>query len=398
MWKQIGLNRNLAVICVTILANLFVRYLWYALLPLYLRTLGASDWEIGISFTAIGLAHTVFAIFGGALADRFGRRVLIAVPSIAMGPLYFVAGLTHSWVIVVAMLTGIEIFNAVQWPAMSAFITEASDEDRVARSFSFSETAVLVGLTLGPIAGAALLSSLDISTMILLSGVAMISTGLLRAWGLRDSPRRVAGSALPQLRTAIDANVRWFIALGACVSISFAICFGPYFAILARDAWHNSEAEINLLWAVGSVASLVGILFGRLSDRWGGRRVFVLSALGFGTSTIAWGIAPSWQWGLIPLLIAFAFSEAMFIAQQTIQAEITSPETRSSVIGVIVTTTGLLGGMGPTIGAWLITLGGNALPFIMAGALGLLATPALIPIRKKVERAPQVVASSVQAE
>jgi MFS family permease len=80
-------------------------------------------------------------------------------------------------------------------------------------------------------------------------------------------------------------------------------------------------------------------------------------------------------------LIAFAFSEGLFIALMALQAEITTPETRSSVIGIITTMTGLIGGLGPTFGAWLITLGGNPLPFIAAGAMGLLAIVAVTPIR-----------------
>ncbi len=397
MLKQIGLSRNLAVISVTIFLNLFVQYMWYPLLPLYLRSLGANDWQIGVSFTLIGLAHTLFAVLGGALADRYGRKLITAAPTFAMVPLYLIAGITSNWVVVVAMFVGTNILGAIQWPAMSALIIESSSEDRVARSFSFSETAVLIGLILGPLAGAALLSSFSISNLIVWYGIMLIGTSSLRAWGLRESARRTVGSAQLKVHAAIDANILWFIAAGTFITTAFAICYGPYFAILARDAWHNREAEINLLWSAGSFASLVGILLGRQSDHWGARRVLVLAALAFGGSTIAWGIAPTWQWGIVPLLISFLFSEAMFIAQQTIQAEITTPETRSSVIGVVMTTTGFVGGLGPTLGAWLITLGGNALPFVAAGMLGLGAVLAVLPIRTRTSRAAQV-AGSIPAE
>ncbi|MDE3087874.1 MAG: MFS transporter [Chloroflexota bacterium] len=396
MLKHIGLNRNLATLSGTIFINLFVSYLWYPLLPLHLRALGASDWEIGVSFTVMGIAHAIFAVFGGALADRYGRRLVTAAPTFLMAPLYIAAGLANNWLIVIAMLVGTNILGAVQWPAMSALITESSDDARVARAFSFTESGVLIGLIAGPIAGAALLTTLSISAMIVLYGVVLIFTSGMRAWGLTEPARRTAGSAMPRLRTAIDPSVRWFIAGGTCIAIAFAISFGPYFAILARDAWHNGEGEINLLWAAGSLASLLGILFGRLSDHWGARRVLMLSALAYGVSTIAWGIAPTWEWGLAPLLIAFGFSEAVFIAQQTLQAEITSRETRSSMIGIIVTTTGLLGGLGPTLGAWLITLGGNAAPFVAAGLVSLLAILAIWQVRGNVASVAHVV--SAQAE
>ncbi|MBI5034100.1 MAG: MFS transporter [Chloroflexi bacterium] len=382
MLKRIGLNRNLAIISVTIFGNVFAKFLWYSLLPLHLRALGANDWEIGISFTLISVAQTVVAIIGGTLADRYGRRNLITLPTFVASPLYLIAALTNSWPVVVAMIIGTNIMSAFQSPAMNAMIMESSESSQVARSFSFSETAVLLALITGPIVGAALIGSFNIPTLILVSAVMLLITGFLRWLGLRESTQHTVGTALPKLRTAIDTNVRWFIIIGACVSGSFAIVFGPYFAILARDAWHNNEAEINLLWAAGSFASLIGIGLGRLSDRWGARRVLMLSAIGFAVGTIAWGISPSWETGLIPLLIAFVFSEGMFIAQMALQAEITKPETRSSVIGIITTTTGLIGGLGPTLGAWLITLGGNPMAFVAAGAMGLLAIGATLPIRK----------------
>lgn len=380
MLKRSGLNRNLAVLSVTIFVNLFLRFMWYPLLPLHLRALGANEWEIGVSFTLIGIAQTLFSIFGGALADRYGRKWIIALPTFLMGPLYVAAALTTSWSVVVGMLASAFALGALLWPAFVALVAESAEEERVARAYSFTEAAVLTGAIAGPVVGAGLLAVLDIPTMILWSGIGLILTALLRVWGLREPSRRKVGSALPKLRAAIVTNVRWFIAMGSCITIAFSMSFGPYFAILARDAWRNSEPEINLLFAAGNVAALIGIVLGRLSDRWGARRVLMFAALGYGIGTIVWGLAPTWQGGLLPLLIAFGFSEAMIIAQQTLQAEITSPETRSPVIGIIATTTGFVGGLGPTLGAWLITLGGNSMPFVAAGATGLIAMIAVTQV------------------
>lgn len=318
MFKRIGLHRNLVVFSVTIFSNLFIRFTWYALLPLHLRTLGASEIEIGGVFSALGFARSLFAVVGGALADRYGRRALIALSTFAMGPCVIFAALSENWLTLAAMLIGAEICGAFQWPPMSALIVESSEPARVAHAFSFTETAVLLGLIVGPLAGAGLLVWFNIPTLMWANGVVLMLNGVVRAFGLREAPRRNSGSALPKLRAALDANVLWLIVVGTCVVGSFAIVFGPYFAILARDAWGNNDAEINLLWSAGSFASLLGIALGRWSDRWGGHRVLLLSAIGYGVSVLAWGGAPSWQWGIVPLLLAFMFSEAIFMAQQTL--------------------------------------------------------------------------------
>lgn len=383
--------------CGTIFGNVFFTNMWNPLLALYFRTLGADDWQIGISFTLMSIARTFFALFGGALADRFGRKKLLVIPAFGLVPLYAIAALTGSWVVLLAMFIGSNALSALTGPAFSAIIAESSDPKHVARSYSLSEFSVLVGLIAGPITGAALLGVLNIPALIAINAGVLIVTTSLRCWGLRETQHRVVERTLPKLRTALDSNVRWYIIAGALLTISFAITFGPYFSILARDAWHNSEQEINLLFAAGNAASLIGIVLGRLSDRWGARRVFALGMLGYGVSAMAWGLAPMWEWGLVPLLIAFAFSEGAFIAQQTLQAEITTRETRTSVFGIITATTGVIGGMGPAFGAWMIALGGNPMPFVAAGAIGLLAMAAIAPVRaRRAANLPQ--GAPVQAE
>jgi MFS family permease len=300
-----------------------------------------------------------------------------------MGPFFILAGLARDWFTTSVLLILVETCGAFQYPPLNALITESAIDNRVARAFTFSESAVLLGLIVGPLAGAALIEYFDIPRLMMFNGIVLMLNGIARWLGLRESKRPRTTASAPKLRAAIDANVRWYMLSNVLIVASFAIVFGPFFAILSRDVWQNSEAEINLIWSVGSFASLIGILFGRLSDHWGGKRIFAISAISYGIATILWGIAPTWQWGIVPLLLSFLFSEAMYLAQQTIQASITSPETRASVVGVIFTATGLTGGLGPTFGAWLITLGGNAMPFIAAGVMGLLTMLMILPIRQK---------------
>lgn len=386
MLQRIGLNRNLAVIGATIFLNLFARFAYYALLPLHLRSLGANDLQVGAVFTALTLARNVFGVFGGALGDRVGRRVTIATATFAMGPFLVLAGLSHDWLTASLMLILVETCGAFQYPPLNALITESATDNQVARAFSISESAVLTGFIVGPLAGAIALEYVNIPTLMMFNGVVLMLNGLTRGIGLREPARQRTTGAIPKLRAAIDTNVRWYMLSNVLVVASFAIVFGPFYAIFLRDVWRNSEAEINLLWSIGSFISLGGIVLGRLSDHWGSKRVFVFSAIVYGTTTMWWGIMPTWQIGIVPLLLAFLFSEAMYMSQQTLQASITSPETRASVVGMIFSTAGLIGGLGPTFGAWLATVGGLPLTFITAGGFGLLAMVLVLPIQIRLEK------------
>lgn len=386
MLQRIGLNRNLAIISATIFTNLFARFAYYALLPLHLRSLGANDLQVGAVFTAFTLARNLFGVIGGALGDRIGRRVMIAVATFATGPFLVLAGLSHDWLTLSIMLVLVETCGAFQFPPLNALVTESAIDNRVARAFSITESAVLTGFIVGPLVGAAVIDYVNIPTLMIINGSVLMINGLVRGIGLREPARQRTSGAMPKLRAAIDTNVRWYMLSNTLVVASFAIVFGPFYAIFLRDAWSNSEAEINLIWSIGSFISLGGIILGRLSDQWGGKRVFIFSGVGFAVTTIGWGVAPTWQWGIAPLLLAFLFSEAMYMSQQTMQASITTPETRASVVGVIFSTAGLIGGLGPTFGAWLATIGGLPLTFIAAGSFGLLAMVLVLPIRVSAEK------------
>ncbi len=381
MFSRLGLNRNLAIICVTMFINVFARFTWDSILPLHLRALGADAQQIGLAFTAILIARTLFSIVGGALGDHWGRVRLMGSATMMMGLCYALAGAANDLTLVVIALIAANAFSSIQWPPLSALITESSGEENAARSYSFSETAILFGLILGPVAGAALLESTAMPTLILSGGLVTFFIGIVRLTIVRETVHRTRTGLRANLHAALDTNLVWVIAMGALVAFGNTIIFGPFFAILARDVWHNSEAEINLLFAAGAVASLAGVLIGRLSTHGRARVILAASAVGLAICASWWGISSSWQAGIVPLLLAFLFSEAIIIAQQTIQAAITTRETRASIYGLLSTTTGVIGGLGPTIGAWLVAFGGDAAPFIAAGIANVIVALTIIPIK-----------------
>ena len=51
MFTRLQANRNLTIMCATISVAVVGNFMWYPLLPLHLRSLGASDWDVGIAFT-----------------------------------------------------------------------------------------------------------------------------------------------------------------------------------------------------------------------------------------------------------------------------------------------------------------------------------------------------------
>jgi MFS family permease len=71
------LNRNLVFIAVALLLWGFGEGMFFNFQPIYLKSLGSDEQQIGLILGAFGAAMAVTHIPAGRLADRIGRRPLI---------------------------------------------------------------------------------------------------------------------------------------------------------------------------------------------------------------------------------------------------------------------------------------------------------------------------------
>ena len=124
--------------------------------------------------------------------------------------------------------------------------------------------------------------------------------------------------------------------------------------------------------AYGLMQFLCSPLLGALSDRFGRRKVLLLSSAGLGVNYLITGLAPSLQVLLVARLLGGATAASFSVATAYV-ADTTTPVERSRGIGLI----GACFGMGFIIGPMLGGLLGSIdlhLPFFVASALALLNT------------------------
>lgn len=101
--------------------------------------------------------------------------------------------------------------------------------------------------------------------------------------------------------------------LGGALEYYDFIIYGIFAAEIARAIFPASSSLVSLMasfgaFAVGYVARPVGgIVLSHFGDRFGRRRVFVISLLGMSGATLGMGLVPSFeQWGLAaPMLMVF---------------------------------------------------------------------------------------------
>jgi predicted MFS family arabinose efflux permease len=273
--------------------------------------------------------------------------------------------------------------SALQSPSFGSLIAESVPEEQQGTAFGLFEFCVGLGVAIGPALGAFLLRAVDMSTLMVGTGVVALICAIIRAMALRETAVQPTSPHSAETRSVLDTRLRWFL-VAACVfytAMAFTV-HGPFISLHAKDVIHLSESQINWLFAVGSLmATMMSLAGGRLVDRVGSRLVLVVSSLGHYATLILWAFVPSLGEGLPVFMLSWSLMQTSFIAYSTTLAQNTSAESRTTVMGLFGTTIGIASTVAPALGSLLRERLNSVAPFWAALALGLLT--ALVMTRVK---------------
>ena len=132
----------------------FVSHYYILLLPPLFEFVRA---DYGVSYTELGFAllayNTVSAVLqtpAGFLVDRLGARSLLIGALILGAIAYAIAGLVHSFWVLVAMFAVAGVGNTIYHPADYALLSHHVPPERVAKAFSVHTFAGMLGSAVAP--------------------------------------------------------------------------------------------------------------------------------------------------------------------------------------------------------------------------------------------------------
>ncbi len=155
--RNIHVNRNYALLLVTIFAAELGYGIVIPALQLYsIKILGASVRLVGLAIAAFPFTNTFLKIFGGSLADRHGRRLMIVI-GLAISCLspFLISLITVPWLvwlyIPLRALDGTG--NSVIWPAANAMVTDMMGRKRRDAALGMLNLSFALGSGIGPAIG-----------------------------------------------------------------------------------------------------------------------------------------------------------------------------------------------------------------------------------------------------
>jgi len=241
-------NRNFTLL----LAARSISYLGTYLAPIAVAfavlDLTGSASDTGIAFACWTLAQVSTLIFGGIVADRLPRRLVMVTSDlgnvcvrVTMGAL-LVSGHARIWEIFVLQALG-GAATAFYSPASTGLVPEVVDKGQLQRANAFMGIARFLAFPLGAATGGAIVATIGSGTALLVDAGTYAVSALLLA-GIRLPARARAAAApnfLRELREGWQAFTEhtWVWVLTVWVALYFLVTYAPFFVLGPYIAKHD---------------------------------------------------------------------------------------------------------------------------------------------------------------
>lgn len=162
-------------------------------LPLFIREeLNVSThvelWS-GIAVSASFVASALLSPVWGALADKYGRKIMIIRSGLGIGLTYISSAFVHNLFLFIFLRTMQGVLSGFI-PSSTALVATNTPEERISRSLGILQTGIAAGTIMGPLFGGVLAYWFGIRETIFIGGFTiLIGTGLV-LFGVKETAPR----------------------------------------------------------------------------------------------------------------------------------------------------------------------------------------------------------------
>ncbi|MEX1008537.1 MAG: MFS transporter [Acidimicrobiia bacterium] len=334
---------------------------------------------------ALQFVPTLFlGVWGGVLADRFDKRLLLILSAITMGcaaatlAVLTLTGVVALWMVFAIVLVQ-GLAQAVDNPARLSFVSEMTGPADLPNAIGLNSALFQVARIVGPafagviivLVGTGLCFALNaLSYVAVIGALLLMDTSVLH----RGAPvARAKGQIREGLRYIRETPELRSILIMTAVVGTLAINFPVVLPLFAKVTFDGNAATYSWMTVSMGIGALVGALVVAHKSKPTGL-VVVVSGLGFGAAIIIASLAPTIA--LFVFVVAFVGAgQITFLAtcQSTVQLE-AEPSKRGRVMSVYtITILGTTPIGGPLIG-WISQEFGPRYGFAIGGVATLAVT------------------------
>lgn len=393
-----GENRLVGLVCAAHFVSHYHIILLAPLFPLVRADLGVSYTELGLALTLFNIVGAALQTPAGFLVDRIGARRLLIGAMVLASASYLIAGAVPSYWLLLAMFTTAGVANAVYHPADYSLLAHNVSHQRIGRAFSLHNFAGILGSAAGP--PTLLVLERHFGWQGAFAGAAAIGFAVAAAMAAyRDRAMMSAPAPAPKA-DGDEANSGWRLLLtlpilkNFCFFIMLTIISGATttYLVVGLGALHGTSTVLaNLALSVSLAVSGAAVLLGGWIAGRTNRHASIAVASLIGTAAMLALVA---LYDLPPVLLIGALSFAGFCVgimmptRDMLVRAVTPPGQFGKVFGFVTTGFSIGGIFSPMMFGALLDTGHAAGVFLVAAVCCVLGVLTVVQLpRRRVQPA-----------
>lgn len=387
-WQGTGFYRgNIAVIASSNAISSFGGGIISTYVSLYFVTIGGDPVTLGLMTSIASIIQCFVLFLGGLIADHYGRRriiVLAAFYSVLFPLLYAVI---QDWRIFVVS-TVIAAFGAASSPASHAIVADSIPPERRTTGIASLRVFSSFPVIFAPLIGGWLIKIYGLIDGFRLACIYTATTALASAliilFFLKETmlgkagqkPKLLSNDVLKDFikrLTQLPHSLKTLLASYMLIAFANGLV-GRYYILYATKIIGLTELDWGIIVSLQLLlANILRILGGWISDKFGKRKVMIISVLTCAPCTIIFILSQSFVQVAIAALLLIATGIYYAPAHEALQADLTPKAMRGRITALWDMGNAVSVALGAPIGGFLFQIVNPATPFYLFTAAELVA-------------------------
>ncbi len=340
-----GFTRNLIIVGLVSLFTDLSSQMVFPLIPLYLVTIGASAWVIGLVEGAAETTASLLKVFSGYWSDKIKKRKPFVLTGYGLStiakPLFAFA---YSWPLVLFVRIFERVGKGIRTAPRDAIIAESAASSVRGKAYGFHRAMDGIGSISGAVLALLLLPLLGFTKIFLIAvipgAIAVLCILFLKEKNKTGEKKIKKTTSFKVSLKALPRNLKLFILVSAVFTFGH---FGYAFILLkARNIGLSNDTAIFLYVLFYIVYTLLIIPSGILSDKIGRKPVLIIGYMLFAVTAISLIFTSQFYAILVVFVIYGAFYAMIDGVQRAFVVDLSPPELKATALGTFHTAIGLV--------------------------------------------------------